>query len=405
MTMPLRLYSLRQAMLDFYKKEYTHRDSVDLFTFYEEFYRQKPAEEPQNTSKILTLRRQMVRKLTEYAVGKRDIIDLQLSDLRTMINSLGVAPAPHYGWNTYGALLQPYLSDGQYKSYVDAVFTGYGKLLGRFLFLFPQQYTSELRDWAIRPPQGMVWVDNADASRHNANDHPPILNNTFTVPGRESCEQNAIPLTELNIHFEKDDNRLSLRHRGTELKVFDYGLEALPTRSPMYRMLSTFSVPQPDLGFFKDLLRQATARDEGNWVCLPRIYVNELLVLQRKTWYVPVAELPLRQPTETEAGYFLRINAWQKKHHLPEAVFITVGPPEWSAGEEQRFSGKDQRHKPQYIHFRTPALVSLFGRELPKVTTMLKIEEMLPSGEELLLVNGRRHAVEVVVQWDDMLIS
>jgi hypothetical protein len=141
----------------------------------------------------------------------------------------------------------------------------------------------------------------------------------------------------------------------------------------------------------------------------PRIVYEDRLVLRRKTWFVPKTLLPLRQPEESEWDYFARLNRWRLAQEIPDEVFIYLfdrGQIEGLDAEARAKIGRDD-YKPQYISFRNPFLVTLFEKLLPKVPQMLKIEEMLPSSEQLLTIapdkpmakSASRFVTEFVIQW------
>ena len=55
--------------------------------------------------------------------------------------------------------------------------------------------------------------------------------------------------------------------------------------------------------------------------------------------------------------------------------------------------------KPQYLSFRNPLLVTLFEKLLVRVPRVLRIEEMLPGSDQLLMCAGKKRVAELVLQW------
>ncbi|HHS95821.1 MAG TPA: hypothetical protein ENJ45_04460 [Phaeodactylibacter sp.] len=406
-TKPLQVYSEKESLFAFFKKNYKYGDEVPLLTFYEDFYKvdleQRNALASSAMKSVAQLREQFATALKKNIKEQegRSHRHLSLPMIEKAMATTGKIEVEATKNNlSYGVLLQMFTTEtGGYKSYIDAVFTGYGKMFGRFMYLFDEQYTEHLGSW-LKDLQGdAIWADLSDASYHNANAHPPLLTHIIDIAEGASSQVN-IPLRELHVAMNAQSNELLLLHGKRQVWVFNMGLEALASRSPMYRLLSTFSVSQPDLSPFKDILTKVTYIEKNNWGFLPRIYVGEHLVLQRRAWYIPLEDLPFRKKGEQEVDYFLRLNLWRKNHGLPDCFFITLQPLELAVDEDdQKKQRAGDHYKPQYMDFTIPALVSHFARSLPHVKTMLKVEEMLPSAEQMLEVAGRKSVTECVLQF------
>src|SRR5262249_54275103 len=125
------------------------------------------------------------------------------------------------------------------------------------------------------------------------------------------------------------------------------------------------------------------------------------LILQRKGWSIAKEHLPLKGSTESDWSYFLRVNQWRLAHAIPDEVFISVAPRNYSVKPEApKNLGRDD-YKPQYICFKNPFLTSLFEKLISKVPNVLKMEEMLPRPEQIPRVGKDRHVTEFVIQWYD----
>ncbi|MFT4666747.1 MAG: hypothetical protein ACI8YQ_001077 [Polaribacter sp.] len=427
MLLPFRMHTELEAPLLFFKSKYKLGEEVPLMQFYQDFYaaelRKDSKEESSSSSitnslslaqeQVLAKREKITQELSKHiTIDSNFTVHLPLPVLNTVMapiqQKVAVTPSP----KSFGALLQlQRSSNGQYKSYVDAVFTGYGKMLGRFLHLFPKEKTTQVTNWVEQLRGNSLWVDNTDASFHNANAHPAFLQKVVSVPGGQqspynendipfSSEEQRLLLTDLSVRFSESKNKLLLYCQEEEVTIFNFGLEALQSRSPMYRLLSSFCTTQPDITPLKMMLLKASRQKKGSWTLLPRVNIGDHLVLQRRAWFIPKVDLPLREKSESEAVYFLRVNDWRMQHALPVCVFITLSPMEVGESDNDNNSRNTYGYKPQFIDFSSPALVSHLGRELKKVKTMLKIEEVLPGKGEMLAVNGRESAVELVVQWE-----
>ena len=397
---PFQIDGMGTKMRNFYADHYKGKDRVGLMQFYSAYFQENEWRLEPDLTQVTALRNEFCEKLsTDIRYTNDFTVDLSLVDLRMITAIKGLEKQPPRSSYSYGALIQFFAKGDTYKSYVDATFTGYGKMLGRFLHLFPTEKTNTLSNWMADMREEQCWVDNVDASIFNANAHPSILPFEISMPGGENrlAPANQIPITDLQIKWDERDQGLVLLKGETEVTVFDLGLEAISNRSPMYQMLTTFGPAQPRIGVLKMLLVSLTRKEENAWYKLPRVNIGEYLVLQRKAWGIPQSELPIRGKTENESTYYLRLNLWRSQYQLPQQLFFTLGPTEF--GETDATEGKGDLHKPQFIDFTIPALVSHFARELTKVTGYLKLEEMLPDEDGMLLVGGEAAVSELVVSW------
>lgn len=123
--------------------------------------------------------------------------------------------------------------------------------------------------------------------------------------------------------------------------------------------------------------------------------------MQRKRWSVPVGKLPVQNQQESDASYFLRVNNWRKRHHIPDEVFVTVFSGIFGQVADQKKAGKigPDDYKPQYIDFNNPLLVNLFSKLTRKVPFMMQVEEMLPRSEQMLKFGNQKFVTEHMVQW------
>ncbi|MEJ2298905.1 MAG: lantibiotic dehydratase [Woeseiaceae bacterium] len=147
----------------------------------------------------------------------------------------------------------------------------------------------------------------------------------------------------------------------------------------------------------------------------PRIVYEGAVVIARRTWFIQDEAFPTTQPKESPSDHFLRVNRWRVEHGIPEEVYVRIRPvrrqppavplkaptsaattptakttqPDDSAADEPSWSnsppavGSTKNHrtqptkrdagrprtqpsrdlqKPQFIDFRNPLLVGLFGR-------------------------------------------
>ncbi|PIQ09555.1 MAG: hypothetical protein COW71_05855 [Ignavibacteriales bacterium CG18_big_fil_WC_8_21_14_2_50_31_20] len=186
----------------------------------------------------------------------------------------------------------------------------------------------------------------------------------------------------------------------------------------------------------------------------PRIVFDDNIVVARKCWIISSKIFPAFQQNEEDYNYFIRINRWIKQHNIPAEVYIkiTVLPIKRESlkdddknkttneksseetteikdienndkttiennyieneeinkfkpngieaikKEKQNKMSRDL-NKPQYIDFRNPLLVNLFG----KITVNLSnytayLEERYPLNETLPEFNGNKFTTEQIFQ-------
>ena len=295
--------------------------------------------------------------------------------------------------NKIGALLQCYRENGQYKAVVNALFPGGGKLMARWMHLFPPDLLEALRawfepDWAAFPWQG--W--------HNAAFQPTLAQRRLAVPGGRSAALPGSPVTLLG-HLALKNNgaggiALFDQTTGAEIALTDLGLEALQERPPSMQVLWRLGVPP----ISKSHLLPAAAspdRSGAGWKYWERIEKGPL-VLARARW-------------EIEPSLFAQIheNAKTRKHeNSPLETFIAlrvklaqIGVPTlFFALEktEQEHSSRGHRPKPQYFDANSPFAMQIFAKWTEKPLT---ITEMLPCPTQWVCQKeGSPVAAETVIE-------
>jgi hypothetical protein len=176
------------------------------------------------------------------------------------------------------------------------------------------------------------------------------------------------------------------KKNGNEIFVFDLSFQGLSGRSELYNFLSQFTMGTHH--HFNSLTnhinKERKAKNKTEVIIHPRVMYENCIVLQRKTWELRKTTLPARNHHENDWTYFQKINHWRKNLSLPNEIFVKL-----------RFD------KPQYINFSNPFLVAILEKLIEKMQKkdFLKIEEMLPSPENLFSVNSKKIVVEFLTQW------
>ena len=273
---------------------------------------------------------------------------------------------------------------------------GFGRMYGRFLPYFSPSLTGEIADANRAASPGCLLVEATDDHYHNANLHPALLAGIILTPAGHVLPRPAqsIRLNELVVRLSDDQQRLDLWHKPTNrrVEVVDLGFQAV--RSRLYAFLCQFAPPSaPGTGPLCTVINQwyAGQQPTGAGLTWPRIVLEGRLIVQRRTWWLPVGKGTSLMPDEDAFTFFRATYAWQQCYQLPDEVFISL--PDAPAADDR---------KPQYIRFDNPLLVDLLRRLVRKAETggwRFKVVEMRPASGELTRIDGRPYAVEAVPQW------
>jgi len=428
-------FAERQKMLYYFVNKYGEKASVDLLTFYEDYYRdyKKPEamklpdlpripalEERQEKNKQWS---EQFRTLVEKSVNKEDpaeTVKLYLHHLEQTEAALAEKTPQNEKDCSYGAFVQffaaqDHLGRERLMGALNASFPGFGKMVSRFLHIFDAVVTDDIRAWnRSLLKEDRFLLEDSDASFFNANLHPPLMPHEIHMPnGQHGLPPgNQIPITELQVKVDDAGSRLQLLHSPTQKQVyiFDLGFQGHMGRSQLFQLLEKFTLTEylycyPMLNAVNTFYTPAAAREPRT---IPRIVYDDRIVLQRRTWYVPNELLPLRNPGETDWAWFYRVDEWRRQLGIPGEVFIFVvdrmTPPASQAPRPHTPGKKPPRpspddYKPQYISFQNPFLMELLEKAMTRVPDTLKIVEMLPNSQQLPTLGSQRRIMEFVIQW------
>ncbi len=358
-------------------------------------------------------------------------INLSIAALNKTNERIGY-PEGESADNSFGCFVQFYedKESGRLKAMLNGSFSGYGKMMSRFLHIFEEEVTQDLRRWNLSlKGKDSIFIEDCDASYFNANLHPPLLPFEVWMPGGHNTlpAEQQLPITDFEVRYDKEQQKVILRHRPSDTRayVFDLGFQGHMGRSQLFQLLEKFSnadylFTQPVVNAVSSLYHQKVGakdtnkeednasdgksrqKDEPHISVSPRIVFEDRIVLQRKSWTIPRALIPMREPMDSDWSYFLKVNEWRIAQDMPNEVFIFINPGRWgTANVDPELSKRLTRddYKPQYIDFDNPLLVTLFEKTVVKVPAAMKIQEMLPSSEQMLRIDGQRYVSEFVVQW------
>lgn len=396
----------------------------------------------------------------DILASSSETIHLHLDSVQRVRDELQY-PAPREVENrSYGMFVQFFRehdADGNERlmGVLNASLSGFGKMISRFMHIFDDSVTDDVRSWNSARAGEAIFIEDCDASYFNANLHPPLMPYEIWMPGGHNTlpAEKQIPVTDLCVRLAEGSERLELRHKTLNKTafVFDLGFQGHGGRSQLFQLLEKFTraeylsfypllnalstasspkVPQPSQNTAQNGEQEPVqekaeekvqekaeekvqenaqetaqqAKPQPRVRTRPRVVYEDQLVLQRKAWFVPKELLPLRTKQETDWQYFERLNSWRSELGMPEEIFLFVNPRENQGNQDNIDTDAAKRvtrddYKPQYISFRNPFMVKLFESLLSKVMSVLKIEEMLPNSEQMAQIAGQKYVTECVVQW------
>lgn len=403
---PIALSDFSAELWSHFDKFFDDRQEVSLLQLYASFYKNRTGEKYTDKSKEEEIE-QVLTQLQQYIPqGFQKNVHLSMRECLQSLAPLtketvgppmgpGAAAMLHFGKSK---------TEGT-QVYVEANFMGYGKMMGRFLHLFPEAWTQELVEWNRTMQKDELWIENVDGSYFNANLHPKLLEFQVASPGGQTTFESDQLISISDLEVVRGDQFLELKHRPTQktVRVFNLGFEALESRSPMYQLLQVFAYQVPSLDLFTQLLDTKMIQYLKKGVIrLPRLVIDQHLILKRCRWFFPKNVLPsLGKNKDADAAFYLAVQQWRKQWDLPTEVFITLSPqmipgqtPSTNRGD-QAVSADDR--KPQYVHLDNPLLIQLLGRLFRRAGECILVEEMWPASHQAIDPHG--HGIEALVEW------
>lgn len=282
----------RQKMLYYFVNKYGEKASVDLLTFYEDYYRdykkpealkqeaqkkeaqklETPEKEKDGAQKLPELPRipvlderqeknkkwsEQFRTLMEKTLNKEDpaeTVRLYLHHLEQTEAALAEKIPQSERDCSYGSFIQFFVEKDnagreRLMGALNATFPGFGKMVSRFLHIFDASVTDDMRAWnRSLIKEDRFFLEDSDASFFNANLHPPLMPHEIHMPnGQHSLPpENQIPITELQVKVADTGSRLQLLHTPTQNRVyvFDLGFQGHMGRSQLFQLLEKFTLTE-----------------------------------------------------------------------------------------------------------------------------------------------------------------
>ena len=327
---------------------------------------------------------------------------------------------------------------------------GYGKFASRFLPVWPKAYHAELvaeneRDCA-------QLIEYGDDAEHAANLHPQLTTSALLHPASDlKPHEYAIGHEQLRIvRDEGNSARVFIRNETTGKRVVpvDLGFVSPMLRKPFFKFVRAFA---PIEGFAVNVppahpnetaiqttgasvsYREDDTPDFTQVYYRPRVTFEKLVVLARRAWTVSCADIPKRGNSETDSGYFFRLNAWREAAGIPVVCYCKVIPEsavlgaqgsrvspnrevaatgaDKSVREESRANApksdadnssreRRDRYKPQFLDFRS-ALIVLLTQKLNANGRgfFASFEECLPDTADCVQVGNRAFTTECTLEY------
>jgi hypothetical protein len=390
---PFQRNNEMEELTYFFKENYTNK--VDLLTFYKAFVEWKLSNNIKNNSDndFNEPFQKWKLALKKTIVIKNDIANIEIGNLQNRVLNKKEKPKSH------SVFVQLYQNGNEFHCFLNSVMPGYGKYFSRFLHLFPEKVTKELKERNNRTNQFFAEIN--DNSFFNANIHPSLMPYEIKLldENTQVSKSRELSLKDIYISLVNDKLKLIDKRIGREIVPFDLGFLALAGRSELFKLLShfseaTFSPVHQVINVINDLVS-----NQNKIQVFPRIVIENRITIQRKTWIIPKLSIPKpQQKHETEWTLYKRVLNWMKENNLPLEGFYTINSKELAKNKDE--VRNTDAYKPQYVNFNNPILVQLFIRSCKKIETSLKLVEMLPDSSDLLTWNDEKYVSEFLFQWN-----
>ncbi len=287
---------------------------------------------------------------------------------------------------------------------LNAVQSGFGRSLGRLHYIEKQAALSDAprsKGIPCGPSQPLpVSVQGVFGANINlrVDAMPYEIVYPGVVGGRPPEEQ--IPFSDLWIIYDPATNRLQLlseRLRRALLPVH-MGIMADYWLPPMYRFLIwAFSEGLTDPTWSWQLFDVADPGLTQEVTFSPRTGLGNIF-LTRAHWLIPPAHMPVREKEDSPFDYFLKVQRWREKYHLPAECFIRAtafDPQKIVSGEvtTAELYAVGKKRKPVYIDLRNYFSLLLLERIASESALGFVMEEALPGSDDLVLTDGQHSYV------------
>lgn len=403
----------------FFKKSYGEDGQVTLLEFYDRYNRMEKSgelgalfqgNEKQSWDNAISSKwsEKLFELFSSKDIDDNNSIDISSRELMDVRNAIRTENTRQERSLSYSAFVQVTAEQGKIGE--NSLFVlnsppthGYGKFFSRFLYYAPAKILKHVINDNKLLAGDEMFCEGNDNSYFNANIHPQLTEYELSTPGahnRLSWEK-QIDISKINIKYDKGSGELYANNSitGQNILFLDLDFQDFSTRSPLFRLLYNFSVKQPPNYFIFFNWVDSYVKSEINGVKVsPRITLDQKLVIRRKSWTILNSSFPDLTSAADECEVFLKIKKWQILLGLPNEFFISTIP-----SEDQILSGIRDGIKPQYINLENPILVRLVVKSFLKkdVVSAVRAVEFLPSGDQMIEIDGEKVVSEWIVQWTE----
>jgi lantibiotic biosynthesis protein len=391
----------RNKMRDFFLKHYRNKDSVELITFYKDyyFYVKKPEKEiksHQNTdfSALKNWTEAVLMKLSQPEGSDQNLINLDNRFFADLPNDPDLPKN-----STAGMFVQFSENEKGFAGVINALLPGMGKVSGRFLSLFDRKITESFVQHNDKLHPDKIKVELNDASTFNANIHPPLLTHELELPGGNNIYPSArqFNVRDLKVKYDDEKGILRLFKEDFEVYSYDLSLESFYNRSNLYQLLAHFNPDarvslQPFIQLVDQFYQDQHPVPSPDLFVLPRIVYEGNVVVRRKTWRIKTAIIPQQDKSEPDFEYFIRLNNWLTDNKIPEEVFLFLRKRAYQGTPDDKREGLHDDYKPQYLSFHNPLLLTMFKKLLLRSGNYITLEEVYPRP-------AQNRVSEYLIQW------
>lgn len=393
----------QKELFDFFKHTY-NKQSISLLNVYEQYYKhlkkeksevKSNKENSENRSKVVF--EAPINDLNDFVIDiNEDIVNFKIK------KSVSLPEIPkNYSSSMFFQLIEG--NDGKKKVVVNGLGYGYGQMSSRFLGLFDDDFTAEIRAKNKRlGGNNSLYAEVNDASYFNANLHPPLFDYECKIPGGHTnvAIDMQLNVNNLNVRLNEENQDLELIDKKTGKQVFvqDSCFQGTKGRSELFSLLLNFG--NNVIPYHRRVLNKINnahnKKISDNIFEYPRIVYNQDIILQRKYWLVINTDALVMSSNESELDYMLRIVLWKENYNIPDRVYVTLNYMDNSI-KENTFRRDD--YKPQYIDFKNPIFIPLIAKLFKKVQSY-KLSEALPTIKDAIEISKNdNRTIEFLTQW------
>ncbi|MBE4749493.1 hypothetical protein G4177_15110 [Corallococcus sp. ZKHCc1 1396] len=334
------------------------------------------------------LREELRRAIPQIYRQKDGETQVQLDALQRLVDGIPARYAPLVGPCLFA---QP--ADARGSQWVaNRFFEGTGRCGSRFTAIMGPPALTDYTDHYERGSRRRMGEETAELldtlfiRGNTVGIHAPQTPRILEIPGEFSLlpESRRLQLRDLVLRADPLSRSFTIRDRQGQRLIPSY-LSSLQNEflaSPL-KFLDVFGT------MARSTLMLPTHGHERDGITVAERLTLGRLVVRRRRWVIPPERMPRWEMPEPDA--FLAINRWREALGLPVQVYLI----EKVTAEAVSFDV----FKPQYIDFRSPALVALFQTVLSTgKMEQVTLEEALPTPEAYPTdVQGRRWGVEVIL--------